>query len=607
MCGIVGMIGARNVVPLLLNGLKRLEYRGYDSAGIAVLNEKGIERSRSKGKISALEEKITQSPIEGFTGIGHTRWATHGVPGETNAHPHSDGNVVVVHNGIIENYKELKAELQAKGCVFESETDTETVVHLLSLNLKEANSLTQAVSKTLKRLEGAYALGIIIKSEPEKLIFAKKGSPLAIGIGDNEMYLGSDAISLAPLTSKIMYLEDGDWGILSTTGVKIYNEKDEEVKRDITSSKVSKETIEKGEYNHFMLKEIIEQPKVILKTLNSFVNRVLMEIKIEDIPFNLKEIEQITIVACGTSYYAANVAKYWIEEYAGINVSVDIASEFRYRNPPMKKGGLSIFISQSGETADTLAALKYCKTKGQYIASIVNVSESSIARNSDVVWQTLAGPEIGVASTKAFTTQLVVLASFALLLAKSKDLLPREKESNLISNLLKIPEKIDEFLSNQGDIKDICNYLSRARDVLYLGRGLNYPIAMEGALKLKEISYIHAESYAAGEMKHGPIALIDENVPVIVIAPKDSLYEKTVSNIEEVISRNGKVILLSDKNGLKGLKDKVFGFLELPECDNFSSPLLYAVSVQLLAYYTALMMGKDVDKPRNLAKSVTVE
>ncbi len=608
MCGIVGIISNRQVTPLLIDGLKRLEYRGYDSAGVATLVDGKIERRRAKGKIVNLEKKIAENPLAGTIGIGHTRWATHGVPNETNAHPHATKHVAVVHNGIIENYRELRDELKELGHVFESETDTEVVVHLISQKIEEGLDPQTAVAQSLKRLNGAFALAIIFAGREDILIGARKGAPLAVGFGDGEMFLGSDALALASLTQKIMYLEDGDWAVLTHTSATVYDENGKEVSRPVEQSSTSGAMIGKGGYRHFMLKEIYEQPQVIGDTLNTMINQDMDTITLPNVPFDLKDMTRLTIVACGTSYYAGLVGKYWIESIARVPVDIDVASEFRYRSPVMEKGGVSLFISQSGETADTLAALRYCKEQGQKIVSIVNVSASTMARESDCVLKTLAGPEIGVASTKAFTTQLTLLACFAIALGRAKGTLSRSEESRLSRALVEVPSRAAEVLNNDRAIETIAQDLMvPARDVLYLGRGSSYPIALEGALKLKEISYIHAEGYAAGEMKHGPIALIDEGVPVVVVAPTDDLFDKTVSNMQEVLARGGKVVFFGDKQGVEAIKDRSAASIALPAVDPFVAPILYAIPVQLLAYHTAVAKGTDVDQPRNLAKSVTVE
>ena len=608
MCGIVGIISNRQVTPLLIDGLKRLEYRGYDSAGVATLVDGKIERRRAKGKIVNLEKKIAENPLTGTIGIGHTRWATHGVPNEANAHPHATKHVAVVHNGIIENYRELRDELKELGHVFESETDTEVVVHLISQKIEEGLSAEEAVKQSLKRLKGAFALAIVFAGRNDIIIGARKGSPLAVGFGEGEMFLGSDALALAPLTQKIMYLEDGDWVVLTHSSATVYDENGGEVKRPVVQSAASGAMIGKGGYRHFMLKEIYEQPQVIGDTLNTMINQDMDTITLPNVPFDLKEMTRLTIVACGTSYYAGLVGKYWIESIARVPVDIDVASEFRYRRPVMEKGGVALFISQSGETADTLAALRYCKEQGQKIVSIVNVPTSTMARESDCVLKTLAGPEIGVASTKAFTTQLTLLACFAIALGRAKGALSRSEESRLSRALVEVPSRAAEVLNNDQAIEKIAqNLMVPAHDVLYLGRGSSYPIALEGALKLKEISYIHAEGYAAGEMKHGPIALIDEGVPVVVVAPTDELFDKTISNMQEVLARGGKVVFFGDQDGVGAVKDRSAAAIVLPTVDPFVAPILYAIPVQLLAYHTAVAKGTDVDQPRNLAKSVTVE
>lgn len=608
MCGIVGIISNRQATPLLIDGLKRLEYRGYDSAGVATLVDGRIERRRAKGKIINLESKIAENPLPGTVGIGHTRWATHGVPNETNAHPHATKHVAVVHNGIIENYRELRDELTAQGHVFESETDTEVVVHLISQKVEEGLDPQAAVAQSLKRLKGAFALAIVFAGREDLIIGARKGSPLAVGFGDGEMFLGSDALALAPLTQKIMYLEEGDYAVLTHTEAKVFDSNDRPVERKIVLSSTSGAMIGKGGYRHFMLKEIYEQPQVIGDTLNTMINQDMDTITLPNVPFELKNVPRLTIVACGTSYYAGLVGKYWIESVARIPVDIDVASEFRYRSPVMEKGGVSLFISQSGETADTLAALRYCKEQGQKIVSIVNVAESTMARESDCVLRTLAGPEIGVASTKAFTTQLTLLACFAIALGRANGALSKGEEARLSRALVEVPSRAAEVLNNDAAIAKIAQSLfADARDVLYLGRGSNFPIALEGALKLKEISYIHAEGYAAGEMKHGPIALIDESVPVVVVAPTDNLFDKTISNMQEVLARGGKVVFFGDQMGVGSVKDRCAASVVLPAVDSFVAPILYAIPVQLLAYHTAVAKGTDVDQPRNLAKSVTVE
>ncbi len=607
MCGIVGIIGHGDVAPLLVDGLRRLEYRGYDSAGIATLVDGQIDRRRAEGKLARLEDLLRAHPLPGHIGIGHTRWATHGVPNERNAHPHATSRVAVVHNGIIENFAELKAELTAAGQVFESDTDSEAVVQLIDFHLKQGKTPEDATAQALARLQGAFALGILFAGHDSMLVAARQGSPLAIGYGQDEMFLGSDALALAPLTQKISYLEDGDWAVLTPTGATIRDRDGRLVNREVRLTQLSGALIGKGQHRHYMLKEIYEQPQVIGDTLNTMLNPADRTITMPQLAVDLAQVQRVTMVACGTSYYAALVAKYWIETLARLGVDVDVASEFRYRTPPMTPGGLSVFISQSGETADTLAALRYCRDQGQHILSLVNAPESTIARESDVVLLTQAGPEIGVASTKAFTTQLTVLACLAITLAKARGYLDDAGEARLAQALAEVPARVADVLRNEDPLRQIAESIAQARDVLYLGRGTGYPIALEGALKLKEVSYIHAEGYASGELKHGPIALIDDSVPVIVVCPSDSLYEKTASNVQEVVARGGKVIFLSDRLGLDRLATKPLATVELPAADPFVAPILYAIPVQLLAYHVAVAKGTDVDQPRNLAKSVTVE
>ncbi|CAM3549031.1 glutamine--fructose-6-phosphate transaminase (isomerizing) [Thalassospira profundimaris] len=607
MCGIIGIIGKDSVSDRILEGLKRLEYRGYDSAGIATLVNGDIERRRAEGKLINLANRLSDEPLAGDVGIGHTRWATHGVPTENNAHPHTDGKVAVVHNGIIENFQEIKAELTAKGRVFATDTDTEVVVHLVSDFLDQGKSPRDAVAATLHRIEGAFALVIMIAGQHDVIFGARRGTPLAVGLGEGEMYLGSDAMALSHLTNKLIYLEEGDWVEMTRDSVQVRDENDEDVSRETKLSAVSGAMMGKGNYNHFMQKEIFEQPAVIGDTLHAFINPATQTIKLPDMPFSFADASRLTIVACGTSFYAGLVAKHWIERYAGLGVDVDVASEFRYRCPPLPKGGVALFISQSGETLDTLAALRYAKSKGQKIVSIINVPESTIARESDVVLLTYAGPEIGVASTKAFTTQLTVLACLAVTIGRENGTLAKDEEAAIVTALTEVPKHAAEVLHHDEALKQLALDIADARDVLYLGRGLGYPIAMEGALKLKEISYIHAEGYAAGEMKHGPIALIDQSVPIIVIAPSDELFEKTASNMQEAAARGGRVIFISDAPGLAKLGDMASATIELPKVADFVAPILYTIPVQMLAYHVAVHKGTDVDQPRNLAKSVTVE
>ncbi|AJD52613.1 glutamine--fructose-6-phosphate transaminase [Thalassospira xiamenensis M-5 = DSM 17429] len=607
MCGIIGIIGKDSVSDRILEGLKRLEYRGYDSAGIATLVNGHIDRRRAEGKLINLANRLAEMPLAGDVGIGHTRWATHGVPTENNAHPHTDGKVAVVHNGIIENYQEIKAELSGKGRVFATDTDTEVIVHLVSDFLDQGKTPRDAVAATLHRIEGAFALVIMIAGQHDVIFGARRGTPLAVGLGEGEMYLGSDAMALSHLTNRLIYLEEGDWVEVTRDGVQVRDEHDNDVTRETKLSAVSGAMMGKGNYNHFMQKEIFEQPAVIGDTLHAFINPATRTIKLPDMPFSFNDVSRLTIVACGTSFYAGMVAKHWIERYAGLGVDVDIASEFRYRCPPLPKGGVALFLSQSGETLDTLAALRYAKSKGQKIVSIVNVAESTIARESDVVLLTYAGPEIGVASTKAFTTQLTVLACLAVTIGRDNGTLDKDEEAAIVNALTEVPKHAAEVLHHDDEIRELAINIADARDVLYIGRGLGYPIAMEGALKLKEISYIHAEGYAAGEMKHGPIALIDQSVPIIVIAPSDELFEKTASNMQEAAARGGRVIFLSDAEGLAKLGDMASATVELPKVADFVAPILYTIPVQMLAYHVAVHKGTDVDQPRNLAKSVTVE
>ncbi len=607
MCGIIGILGQAPVAPLLLDGLKRLEYRGYDSAGVATLVNGSIERRRAEGKLVNLGRRLERKPLPGTIGIGHTRWATHGRPTEANAHPHASDRVALVHNGIIENFRELRAELEAAGHSFATETDTETVVHLITEYLNQQMTPQEATAAALKRLEGAFGLAIIFAGRHDLMIGARRGSPLAVGYGDGEMYLGSDALALAPLTDRICYLEEGDWVELYADKAVVHDESDAVVEREIKQTALSGALIGKGQYRHFMQKEIFEQPAVIGDTLQVFVNPLSREVVLPDLPFDLGAPPRVTVSACGTAFYAGLVAKYWFEQLAGQPVEVDIASEFRYREAPLPEGGVSLFISQSGETIDTLAALRYAREQGQHVVSVVNVPESAIARESDVVLPTLAGPEIGVASTKAFTTQLTVLACLAIAASRARGAIDPARGVALSTALTEVPARAAEVLKHDESIRAIAAEIAEARDVLYLGRGTAYPIALEGALKLKEISYIHAEGYAAGEMKHGPIALIDENVPVIVCAPPGPLFEKTASNVQEVIARGGQVIFLSDAEGIASLGAQAAHAIELPKVDPFVAPILYAIPVQLLAYHTAVLKGTDVDQPRNLAKSVTVE
>ncbi len=607
MCGIIGILGNAPVAPLLFDGLRRLEYRGYDSAGVATLVNGGIERRRAEGKLVNLAGLLDREPLAGTVGIGHTRWATHGRPSEANAHPHANERVAVVHNGIIENFKLLREDLVARGHEFETETDSEVVVHLLTEHLNQQLSPQEAVAEALVRLEGAFALAIVFAGRHDLMIGARCGNPLAVGYGDGEMYLGSDALALAPLTDRICYLEEGDWVELTKDAATVHNATGAVVEREVLQTAVSGALIGKGQYRHFMEKEIFEQPAVIGDTLTALINPLKRRVELGELPVDLSDVPRITISACGSALYAGMVAKYWFETLARQPVEVDIASEFRYREAPLPDGGLSLFVSQSGETIDTLAALRYAREQGQKILSVVNVPESTIIRESDAVLQTLAGPEIGVASTKAFTTQLTVLACLAIACARARGAIDEATEAALSAALIEVPARVSEILNHDASIRAIGQFLAEARDVLYLGRGSTYPIALEGALKLKEISYIHAEGYAAGEMKHGPIALIDEMVPVIVCAPSGPLFDKTASNIAETAARGGVVVLLSDAEGIEKVGSDAAHTIELPAIDPFVAPILYAVPVQLLAYHTAVFKGTDVDQPRNLAKSVTVE
>ena len=607
MCGIIGILGKTDVAPLLIDALKRLEYRGYDSAGVATLHNGQIARVRAEGKLVNLAARLDEAPLTGTTGIGHTRWATHGIPNETNAHPHATDRVALVHNGIIENFATLRQGLEQKGHRFATDTDSEVVAVLITDYLQSGLTPQQAVRESLARLEGAFALAIIFLGEDNLMIGARRGSPLAVGYGEGEMYLGSDALALAPLTKRICYLEEGDWAEVTHDSAIVHDRAGEVVMREIKLTEASGALIGKGNHRHFMEKEIFEQPAVVGDTLQVFINPTTRSIHMPLMPFDLAHVPKVTIVACGTASYAGHVGKYWLEQVARVPAELDIASEFRYRDAPLPDGGVALFVSQSGETADTLAALRHCKEQGQHIVSVVNVPESSIARESNVVLRTLAGPEIGVASTKAFTTQLTVLACLAIAMARARGTIDAAREAELQGALVEVPARMTEVLNHDEAIRRIANVVAEARDVLYLGRGTAYPMALEGALKLKEISYIHAEGYAAGEMKHGPIALIDESVPVIVLAPVDQWFEKTVSNVQETIARGGKVIFFSEEQGLYKLGSEAHAFIPMPRVDPFVAPLLYAIPVQLLAYHTAVAKGTDVDQPRNLAKSVTVE
>ena len=607
MCGIIGIVGKDEVCDRLLNGLRRLEYRGYDSAGIATDHDGVIDRRRAPGQLDNLAAVLAENPLPGSTGIAHTRWATHGAPTEDNAHPHATDEIAVVHNGIIENFKALREELQARGRTFTSQTDTEVVAHLISEQVEEGVEPRAAVSAVLKRLHGAFALAILFREHPDLLIGARLGSPLVVGYGEGETYLGSDALALAPLTQRISYLEEGDWVVATRDGVQIYDAQDRPVERPIVQSGATDIALTKGNHRHFMLKEIYEQPIVVAQTLRSYLRRLDETVALPTEDFDLASVKRITIVACGTSYYAGMVAKYWFEQFARVPVDVDVASEFRYRAPVLEPGGLALFISQSGETADTLAALRHARGEGQKIAVVVNVPTSTMAREADLLLSTHAGPEIGVASTKAFTCQLAVLAALAVNLARAKGRLSRDEERAIVRHLAEAPAALNGALAYDETIHDMAHHVAAARDVLYLGRGPDYPLALEGALKLKEISYIHAEGYAAGEMKHGPIALIDEAVPIIVIAPSGPLFDKTVSNMQEVQARGGKVVLISDYDGVEAAGEGCLATITMPKVHPLIAPLVYAIPVQLLAYHVAVAKGTDVDQPRNLAKSVTVE
>jgi len=607
MCGIIGIVGKEQVADRLVDGLRRMEYRGYDSAGICLVEGGQLVRRRAEGKLGNLVIELARNPASGLIGIAHTRWATHGAPTTSNAHPHATDHVALVHNGIIENFKPLRDALTARGRRFESETDTEVVVHLVSEQVEAGLSPQDAVKAVLPQLRGAFALAIAFRSHDGMLIGARLGSPLVVGYGEGETYLGSDALALAPLTQRITYLEEGDWVVITRDGAQIFDAENQRVDRPIVASGATAAAIEKGNYRHFMQKEIFEQPVVVAQTLRSYLRRVEQTVALPQIDFDLARINRVTIVACGTSYYAGMVAKYWFEQFARLPVDIDVASEFRYRDPVLEPGGLALFISQSGETADTLAALRHCKAAGQTIAVVVNVPTSTMAREADLLLPTHAGPEIGVASTKAFTCQLAVLAALAVHLAVKRGRVTRAEEAAIVEQLVEVPAALNAALAFDEEIAAMAHLIAPARDVLYLGRGPDYPLALEGALKLKEISYIHAEGYASGEMKHGPIALIDEAVPVIVLAPSGPLFEKTVSNMQEVRARGGKVVLISDAAGIAEAGEGCLATIEMPRVHPLIAPLVYAVPVQLLAYHVAVAKGTDVDQPRNLAKSVTVE
>ena len=607
MCGIVGVLGTHEAAPILVEALKRLEYRGYDSAGIATINGEKLDRRRAIGKLVNLSDLLVHEPLAGKSGIGHTRWATHGAPNVNNAHPHRAGGVAVVHNGIIENFRELRSFLADNGIAYETDTDTETVALLAQFYIDKGATPRDAAIQTIARLEGAYALCFLFEGEDDLIIAARKGSPLAIGHGTGEMFVGSDAIALAPMTDKITYLEEGDMAILTRTSLEIRDAHGQQTNRAMKTIKIDATAADKGGYKHFMAKEIAEQPTVLQGALAHYINQDGTGVTLPAPSIDFAKVERLTMVACGTAFYACLVAKYWFEQIAGIPVEVDVASEFRYREPPVTKGTVAVFVSQSGETADTLAALRYMKGKADSILSVVNVPESSIARESDLPLPILAGAEIGVASTKAFTCQLTTLAVLALKAAKDRGRIDDAALAKKLANLRAMPGVLNAALAIEDKTKEVAAKLAETRDILFLGRGAMYPLALEGALKLKEISYIHAEAYASGELKHGPIALVDKHVPVIVMAPRDALFEKTVSNMQEVMARGGQVLLITDQKGATEAGMGVWDTIIMPEIDDFLAPILYAVPAQLLAYYTAIAKGTDVDQPRNLAKSVTVE
>ncbi|WP_375674572.1 glutamine--fructose-6-phosphate transaminase (isomerizing) [Bartonella sp. CL100XZDX] len=607
MCGIIGILGKRCVSSSLVEGLKRLEYRGYDSSGVATVHNGHLYRVRAEGKLVHLEEKLKKTPLEGNLGIGHTRWATHGIAVERNAHPHVTEKLAIVHNGIIENFVELQKELIEDGCIFETETDTEVIAHLITRALKDGLSPQEAIRTSWKRLQGAFAIALIFEGEDNLMIAACSGPPLAIGYGKDEFFVGSDAIALAPFVDYISYMEDGDWAVLTREGVTIYDANNQPVKRPVTTLLEGALLISKGNHRHFMHKEMFEQPEVISHNLAHYLDLGNYVVRPLENLIDWKNIHRLLFASCGTAYYSTLVARYWFEKFAALSVDNDVASEFRYREPPITSDVLSLFVSQSGETADTLASLRYCRERGVKTATIVNVEQSTMAREADFILPTLAGPEIGVASTKAFTCQLATLASLALSAAKQRGYLSAQREKKLVQQLAEVPRILNEVLKLERKIECICRDLVNAKSVLYLGRGTSYPIALEGALKLKELSYIHAEGYAAGELKHGPIALVDETIPVIVVAPYDRWFEKTFSNMQEVVARNGRIILITDKKGAEVACLKTLSTITLPDVPEFISPIIYALPVQLIAYHTAVLLGTDVDQPRNLAKSVTVE
>jgi glucosamine--fructose-6-phosphate aminotransferase (isomerizing) len=606
MCGIVGVLGTNEVAPILVEALKRLEYRGYDSAGIATISDGTLDRRRAIGKLVNLGDRLVHEPLAGKSGIGHTRWATHGAPNENNAHPHKSGKVAVVHNGIIENFRELREELATHGLEFTTDTDTETVAMLTDYFVSQGATPIEAVNQTLAKLDGAFALAFLFDGEQDLMIAARKGSPLAIGHGDGEMYLGSDAIALAPMTDRVTYLEEGDCAVLTRSSLEIRDQNGELANRAVRTIEIDSSRVDKAGYKHFMAKEIAEQPTVLGNTLSHYVSPE-GEINLPDPGIDFTKIERLTMVACGTAYYACMTAKYWFEQIARIPVEIDVASEFRYREPPITKGTVALFVSQSGETADTLAALRYCEGKADKILSVVNVPESSIARESDLALSIFAGVEVGVASTKAFTCQLTVLLSLALKAASDRGEITPEQLADHVAAMRNVPALINAAIDQDAQMQSAARKISEARDVLFLGRGVMYPLAHEGALKLKEISYIHAEAYASGELKHGPIALVDKHVPVVVMAPRDPLFDKSVSNMQEVMARKGNVVLISDAQGLKEAGEGTWATVEMPTVPDVVAPIVYAVPAQLLAYHTGVAKGTDVDQPRNLAKSVTVE
>ncbi|MGA1804320.1 glutamine--fructose-6-phosphate transaminase (isomerizing) [Rhizobium sp. HT1-10] len=608
MCGIVGIVGSKRVAGRLVDALKRLEYRGYDSAGVATIHDGALERRRAEGKLFNLESLLDRQPLDGTIGIAHTRWATHGIPNEVNAHPHFVEGVAVVHNGIIENFSELREELKGEGAVFATQTDTEVVAHLLARFIREGLEPRAAMLQMLNRVTGAYALAVMFQDHPDTLMAARSGPPLAIGFGKGEMFLGSDAIALSPFTNDIAYLVDGDFAIITRDGASVFDFDGQPVQRARQISQATAFVVDKGNHRHFMEKEIYEQPEVISHALGHYVDFASNRINANATAIDFTKITGLAISACGTAFLAGLIGKYWFERYARLPVEIDVASEFRYREMPLLPSQAALFISQSGETADTLASLRYCKENGLRIGAVVNVRESTIARESDAVFPIMAGPEIGVASTKAFACQLAVLAALAIGAGRARGTISADVETALVRHLAEMPRIMSRVLNLiQPQMESLAREISKFKDVLYLGRGTSYPLAMEGALKLKEISYIHAEGYAAGELKHGPIALIDENMPVIVIAPYDRFFDKTISNMQEVAARGGRIIFITDEAGAAASTLPTMATIVLPVVDELISPMIFALPIQLLAYHTAVFMGTDVDQPRNLAKSVTVE